>query len=394
MVKNSIIWIIGLAIALTSGLLAMGAVAKDKAPALAVSLYPINGFAAENIASESIKTSIAENSGQFPDHVNPQGTEFALKAFIAEPITPEAIAVLAFAEADQHKRKLMNKALLLSRRESLVTAWMIADSGARDDMPALLNHYDTMLRTNTSAAPVIITLMADTLANDNFVAPFASLLTKQPPWAYQFWGTVAGKPESIVNAARLREMLYKPYESDDIYRDANLISALVRNQQFETAEALYHLLVGQTEAKSLLKNGSFEAEPNYSPMDWELFSTGEYGAIIFDGNLKLSAIQNSGGLFARQIVKLPRNSIIELSVMSTTKFPRDSRIYINLSCAESERGSPMVTKIYLNSNSVKRSLRTGDSKCDYFWIELEGRASEAGGFDLNIDTIDLKSFDE
>src|SRR5690606_33418254 len=185
--------------------------------------------------------------------------------------------VLALSGVDHNKRELMGNALSLTRRQPFITASMIADSGAQKDIPALLNHYDSMLRTSRSAASAIIPVMAEALADENFIAPFASLLGKQPPWAYQFWGAVVGTPEAIDNAARLREALYKPDESDGNYRDADLIRALVSNQQFETAEALYHLLIGQKEADSLLKNGSFDTEPEYYPIDWQLFSTGEYG---------------------------------------------------------------------------------------------------------------------
>lgn len=390
MVKNSIIWIIGLAIALTSGLTAMGAIAKNKAPELAVNLSPTNGFAAGKIASESIRTYVAENSGQFPDHIGSTATKLAREAFIAEPITPEAVAVLAFGKADQDKRKLMNEALLLSRRQPLVTAWMIADSGVREDMPALLNHYDTMLRTNKSAAPVIISLMADTLANDNFVAPFANLLIKQPPWAYLFWRAVAGKPESIGNAARLREMLYKPDESGDIYRDANLIRALVRNKQFETAEALYKLFVGRKEAGSLLKNGSFEAEPAYPPIDWQLFSTGEYGAVVAGGNLQISAIANSGGVFARQLARLP-SEILQINTRFASKIPSDADIEIRISCAEITANPPLTVRIPLVDQMGKLQISNEFSGCSYFWFDIIGRVSESGdGFDTILESISLR----
>lgn len=390
MVKVSIIWFIGLAMALMSGLTAMGAVAKDKAPELSVSLYPTNGFAAGKLAYESIRTFIEENSGQFPDHIGSTATKLARKAFIAEPITPAAVAVLAFGEADHGKRTLMNEALLLSRRQPLVTAWMIADSGAQNDMPALLNHYDTMLRTNKSAAPVIISLMADTLANDNFVAPFANLLIKQPPWAYQFWRAVAGKPESISNAARLREMLFKPDESGDIYRDANLIRALVRNKQFETAEALYQLFVGRKGVGSLLKNGSFEAESVYPPIDWQLFSTGEYGAVVAGGNLQISAIANSGGLFARQLVRLP-SEILQIDTRFASKIPGDADMEIRISCSEITANPPLTVRIPLVDQMGRLQISNEFSGCSYFWFDIIGRVSESSdGFDTVLESISLR----
>ena len=71
MLKTGIIWISGLAIALVSGLTAMGAIAKNKVPELAITLPPTNGYAAENVASKSVQMAIVENAGQFPDQIDP-----------------------------------------------------------------------------------------------------------------------------------------------------------------------------------------------------------------------------------------------------------------------------------------------------------------------------------
>ncbi|HEY9090039.1 hypothetical protein [Parasphingorhabdus sp.] len=390
MLKTGIIWISGLAIALVSGLTAMGAIAKNKAPELAIALPPTNGYAAENIASKSVQIAIAENAGQFPDQIDPKVSELARQAFIAEPVTPEAVAVLALSGADQSKRELMGKALSLTRRQPLITAWMIADSGAQKDIPALLNHYDSMLRTNSSAASAIIPVMAEALADESFIAPYTSLLEKQPPWASQFWGAVVRTPVSVVNAALLREALYKPDENDDIYRDAGLIRTLAFNQHFETAEALYHLLAGQKETSSFVKNGSFDAEPEFYPIDWQLFSTGEYGAAVTGGKLQLSAIQNSGGLFARQLVKLPAK-IVKLDIKPRDPIPDNARIIVSLRCAQAMDNAPRTIRIPLEREITDLQINNANSGCSFYWMEISGRASEnGGGFDIALDSISLR----
>lgn len=383
------IWFIGLVIALMSGLAAMGAIAKNKAPELAISLSPINGFAFENIVSKAVKASIAENGGKFPDDIDPKATEFARKAFFAEPATPAAIAVLALGQAQQNRQQLMGEALSLSRRQPLITAWMIIESGAQNDMSALLNHYDTMLRTSTSAASVIIPLMTDVLANDDFISPFARLLKKQPPWADQFWAAAAANPESISNAADLRKMLYQPDETDDIYLDALLISGLVQNQQFEQAERLYLHLVGAKEKRSLIQNGSFNVKTKYAPVDWQLFSTGEYGAAITGGSLELSAIRNSGGLFARQLVGLPRRTVT-LEVSPSAAIEDNAVIFITLTCAQAITDAPRPIRIPLKSKIEKLQINNSHSGCSFYWLDVSGRASENGdGFDISIDSISL-----
>src|SRR5690554_2559326 len=390
MLKTGIIWTIGLVIAVVSGLAAIGAVAKNKAPALAITLSPTNGFAAENIASKSVQMTIAENAGQFPDQIDTEVAELAKQAFLAEPVTPEAVAVLALSGVDHNKRELMGDALSLTRRQPLITAWMIADSGAQKDIPALLNHYDSMLRTNRSAASAIIPIMAEALADENFIAPYTSLLGKQPPWASQFWSAVVGKPEALGNTARLREALYKPGEDDTIYRDAGLIRSLVNNQQFEAAEALYHLLTGRKGTGFLVKNGSFDKEPEFYPIEWQLFSTGEYGAAVNHGKLQLSAIQNSGGVFARQLVKLPAE-VVKLSIKPSDPIPNDARIIVSLRCAQKMDAAPRTIRIPLQREIEDLQINNAASGCSYYWMDISGRASEnRGGFDVGLDSVSLR----
>jgi len=388
--KNGLIWAFSLAIAAISGLTAMGAVAKDKAPALAVTLSPTNGFAAENIAAEFVKSAVAENRGQFPDRIETTATQFAQTAFIAEPVTPEAVAVLALGNHGGAKRALMKNALLLSRRQQLVNGWMIADSGARDDVPALLYHYDTMLRTSRSAASVVIPVMAGGLGNDKFVEPFVSLLAKQPPWARQFWGTVVRTPEAVSNAARLREALYKPNETDAAYSDAYLIRALIREQQFDQAQSLYRLLVRAKETGALLVNGSFDTEPEYAPIDWQLISTGEYGSSITGGTLQLSAIRNAGGLFARQLVKLPARTV-KMDVNPDSPITDDAQIFLSLTCAQQLAKAPQPITISLKSKIENLQINNSQSGCSFYWLDINGRASENGnGFDIILNSIALR----
>lgn len=390
MLKTGIIWISGLAIALVSGLTAMGAIAKNKVPELAITLPPTNGYAAENVASKSVQMAIVENAGQFPDQIDPEVTELARQAFLAEPVTPEAVAVLALSGAEQNKRELMGDALSLTRRQPLITTWMIADSGAQKNIPALLDHYDSMLRTNRSAASAIIPVMAEALADETFIAPYTSLLGKQPPWASRFWGAVVRTPEAIGNAARLREALYRPDENDAIYRDAGLIRTLIFNQHFETAEDLYHLLAGKKENSSFVKNGSFDAEPEFYPIDWQLFSTGEYGAAVTGGKLQLSAIQNSGGLFARQLVKLPAK-IVKLDIKPRDPIPDNARIIISLRCAQTMDNAPQTIRIPMEREIKDLQINNATSGCSFYWMEISGRASEnGGGFDISLDSISLR----
>ncbi len=393
MMKNNIIGTIGGIVALMSGLAAAGAITKNKAPQIAMSIYPFNGFAAESLAARTVTLEIAENQGQFPRDVDSTTVKLAEQAFVAEPITPTAVAVLALDAPETRRRTLMDRALALSRRQQLINAWMVADSAENEDIPAILKHYDTMARASSSTAAAVIPVMANAIANDDFVAPFTDLLKKQPPWANQFWGAVVATPNSLVNASRMREALYKPNESLYSYRDAELILGLINIRQFDQALKLYSLLVGSNRSNDLLENSSFENESRFQPLDWALFSTGSYGASITNGNLQLSAIRNAGGVFARQLVMLPA-SIVQLEANVDSDIPQGTELSINLQCAEKSDKMPLPVKIKIEKPFTQRRINNQGSGCEYYWLDVIGRSLDNGaGFDINFASISLTSLE-
>tara|TARA_R110000772_G_scaffold40132_16_gene94011 strand:- start:3662 stop:4840 length:1179 start_codon:yes stop_codon:yes gene_type:complete len=390
MLRIIFIWIVGGALALASGLVAMGAIAKVKAPALAVALQPVNGFAAESFAAASIKATIAANGGEFPTSVDQATLDWAKLAFLKEPVTPEAISIIALGKTGATERQLMEYGLSVSRREQLIIGWMIIDSGTKNDIPAVLNSYDILLRTSSSAATAIIPVMATALSDENFVEPFADLLATNPPWARRFWGQVTLVPQSIQNAAQLRGRLYNKNERSERYRDRELIAALIKDKQFNTAGKLYSLLSDQPSGPVLIKNYSFEHDSQYPPLDWRLFSNGEYGATITNGALQMSAIRNSGGLFARQLVELPPQNL-QFEAKYANTIPIDANIQLRITCAEKVANLTRTIRFRLTGDGTQQIINNQRSGCSYYWIDIVGRASENGdGFDISLKSIALR----
>ncbi len=389
--KNVLIWVAAISLAVISGSTALGAIAKIKSPELALSLFPQNGFAAQAIASGLTMTFVAENKGKFPDLVNPSWNAMALQAFESEAISPDAIAVIALSRTGNVRRELMQKAFELSRRQKIVTGWLITDSGKRDELSALLDYYDILLRTSSSASSVVMPAMAAALADDSSIEPLAGLLSKKPPWAYRFWQQVSSTQQAIGNAVQLRKRLYKPTELSENYPDPELVKALVKSERFSEAEELYNLLSQEPSDGSLIKNGSFQHEPKYSPLDWQLFSTGEYGATIADGNLQISAIANSGGLFARQLVRFP-SGLLQINTRFASNIPDDVNMELRISCAETNISPRVTVRLPLIEQTGRQQISNQHSGCSYFWLEIVGRASENGnGFDTVLEYVSLRS---
>lgn len=388
--KNIILWILGIALALVSGLSAMGAIAKDKAPELVVTLRPLNGFASEKLAFSSVEAWVTSHQGQFPNNVSPYALNLAKQAFVAEPITPEAVAVLALGSAEDTKRKLMNEAFALSRRQQLITGWMIADSGARNDVSLILTYFDTIIRTKPTAADVIIPVMVNALTSPGSIEEFEKILSQKPPWSGLFWNEVVSRPNALVDGAKLRLRLYSVGEDNSHYRDRALINSLIEKGEFDKAEELYATLSGKAINQDILRQSEFKALSNYPPLDWQLFSKGEYGASIDGNSLTLSAASNAGGLFARQLVELPADTL-ELTVKFLLPPPDDADVNLRLSCAENLTNPPASLKIDLKEMVTVKKISNRLSRCKFFWVAVWGRSSETGdGFDASVDSISLE----
>ena len=333
MMKNVLVWVAAISIAIVSGSAALGAIAKNKSPELAVSLLPENGFALQVLISSAIMSDVVENQGNFPDSIDNAWISTAVQAFNSEAISPNAVAAIALAQDKEARLKLMRKAFELSRRQKIATGWLIADSGKRDELSALLEYYDTLLRTSTSATRSIMPVMASALADDNLIEPLTGLLSDDPPWTLRFWRQVSSTPQALGNAVQLRKRLYRSGEASENFADAELVKALIKNEQFREANELYTFLSPEYSSSSLIKNGSFSYEPRFPPLDWQLYTTGEYGAAVSDDNLQISAIAESGGRFARQLVEFP-SGVLEIETKFASTIPDDANLELKISCAE------------------------------------------------------------
>ena len=390
MLRNSLIWLLALIIALVSGLTALGAISKSKAPEIAVGLQPFNGFAAEKIVSRRIKASLAADRGEFPKELDELTKHWAKLAFLHEPITPEAVAILAMAQTGETRRALMLKALQLSRRENVVALWLIQDSANRKDLSAVLRYYDTMLRTTPANNALIISILVEALSNDSALGPFTEMLSTSPPWAATFWEKAAATPKAIVNAALLRKNLHRPEETVESYRDGALISALVAEMKFETATNLYNMITAPRTGNEIISNGFFKQRPQYPPLDWHLISTGSHGAFIANNTLQLSTLGKTGGLFARQLVKLPE-AVFEIRMEMKTPIPTSAELFVSIACAEKIPNIPTVIRIPLSALVTKQKISTMATSCRYYWLDIAGRSiGNNVGMDVALESISMK----
>ena len=387
MIKNITICLAAIMFALLSASVTLGGVAKNKVPAIAIGLWPVNGFAFEKEALNSVKDRMAKASGQFPDAVSPATLSQAIQAFDREPTAVNAIAVLALHAPEKERAELMNKAFALSRREPLVTAWLIYHSARQENAAISLQYYDVLLRSSASSASIVLPPMAEALANEEFIAPMARLLEKNPPWAKSFWYQLLATKSALRNTAALRMSLDTSHINQDSFLDSELINTLISNNELSQASKFYSYLTKTGTNRDIVRDPNFDRTPKYPPFEWETFSTGEYGATISNGYLEVSATRSARGPFARQLIRLPLGKS-EISVQFAEPLPTDSEFSLTLQCADTSAPQNTINRVLIEKQQTVAVIDNRESSCPFFWLVLSGAASESGnGFDAKVDYI-------
>lgn len=387
------VWIVAILLAYISVIVTLGGISKKKAPELVMSAWPANGFALQSLAGKLVREEIVKNGKEFPDSISASTRELAESAFKHEPNAASAVAIMALGREESNRRRLMEQSMALSRRDNLTTGWMIFDSGQRDDLTGLLEYYDMSMRTSGIASSTFLPVLAKVLADDRFIDPLAKQLAKNPPWAKRFWEIIIYEKPSVSNASTLRLLLADQKKIPaQVYADSALIQNLIAAGLFEEASRLYHKLSGEKIVeRSFVRNGSFKNNPAYPPFDWQVVSNGDFGSDIDSKNgvMNISAIGSAGGIFARQLVKLPAGDFTFNANLDSA--PEDMGVLIaELKCAQSV--NPIFKPLRIPLNAGKNITRVSDvpGNCSYYWLDISGRASEgSNGFDASITSMSL-----
>ncbi len=391
MLKLVLVWLTAIGLAVASVFLSIGAISKTRAPRIAVSVWPTNGFAQQNVAAAKLNQQILAEQNRFPAIVDPEILKLASEAFQREPATSKAVAILALGSDQKDNDKLMRKALQLSKRDNLALAWLIGESAKNNRIDELLGYYDMSLRTNRRAAQVLLPAMSMAVANPESIAPFRKLLEQNPPWGNGFWGQVLSKPESLTNATVLRlELMDRGVEMD--FQDRLHVTRLVENGLFDDAEQLFERLAGHSRPDGeLLHNNTFDNEPQFQPLDWQIYNTGDYGAYISDGSLQLSSIDDVTRIFARQLASLPATKLMFRAEVANLN-NEASEVYLEIKCAERDLANkaPKPVRLSLRQGKNNQVLDASGSSCRRYWISIGGGdRSESRSFEAVISELSI-----
>jgi hypothetical protein len=232
----------------------------------------------------------------------------------------------------------------ISRRDVPTQLWLIEEAVARNNIPAVLHHYDVALRTSRSSHPLLLPILIAATASDGVVPNLVPLLRTGPPWQEAFYQALLDQPPPGTNFLQLLRRLRGTPGAPTPAIMGRLVSRLVDTQRFAQAYDLYRQMRGRP-AGELLRNGGFDHENVVPPFDW-LFEDGDasaaQGVVRGSGQgptLQVSAVSGASGNVATQILVLRPGAYTLAARSGTTEGARPANLLWTVGCA---RGGPAV----------------------------------------------------
>ena len=304
--------VIGVAAAGALGWLAIGVTAAaihGRARPNQVAWWPLDANAHANRAAR-----VLESGARIPPAALAAATADARAALQREPVNAVAARTLGLLAARQgneaQANRLMRYSEMLSRRDLWTQLWMIESNVQRNDIGEALRHYDRALRTSDSAKELLFPILIDAAASPAVTPQLGRLLAARPAWWQAFVtrlvteGRSAMAIESIAVATRL-----DPAIADERSLLAAAVNRLTQLGDYQRALDLYRRAGGTGNA--LVRNGDFEAENRFAPLDWVLGDANGAGGMMQPGLpggrglLMVVEAGSPGGTVARQLLVLP-----------------------------------------------------------------------------------------
>jgi hypothetical protein len=356
-------------------------------PGLAGSMPLANGPALARAARADLAARFAAQPQSGPNAegdifrmaVPPPIRASALAAFKKEPLATEAVVVAALAESrakPERARAILRQVHRLTKRDEAVALWLAQDAARRSDIPATLRHFDEVLRTSSQSRPLVLQRFAIATSNPEFRTSMARLIAARPPWADEFWTQGSQLPEAASALAELRIILASSAGPSDNTADQRIANALIGQGRFELARRLHRSVLGRNLPETIVRNPDFNTLSVMPPVDWEVYSTGEFGSEIATEETMLVAYgsRNPGGVVARQWIQLLPGQYRLRAVLRTFGKIAGDEVALIVSCLEGGPArEPRILVLADGQNEMQIAPQAG---CNNYWLDVRLTPSE------------------
>lgn len=270
-------------------------------PAGAVALWSRNSLALGELAGDTVVP------GAAPTDLA-KGRRAAVRALMIEPGNVDAARALGIAYGLQNREVAALKALTygeaMSRRDLPTQMALIEWRVQQGDVVGALRHYDRALRT-TRSITILLSTMISASADPAIRREVLKLLARRPPWRSAFLVQLIDEqtpPDTVYGiVAALRLDPTNPYERQVL---SAAVGKLVGQNRVSDARRLV------SPAHAAVRNGDFESDNTFPPLDWALVDDATLNAVIEDGpgeygrSLFLDARNGRSGVIASQWLSL------------------------------------------------------------------------------------------
>lgn len=360
-------------ITLCCGLLAVGLgfqsagiALTSKEPETAIKLFPLNGLAHENIASE-MYTSSGVLSKE-PEAAARSAENWARLAYLKEPLTPKSLAVLALAsDTKQSRTEAVNLASVLNRRELTLQGLVLQEHVLAENYGGAIGTIDELLRVRPSRSAELFPVLLSVFAEDGNVEEFARVLDGTSPWHKQFFRYALGKPEALTNLLKLRFR----QSFGDQRLDQTLVRNLAEEGNLDASFVLYSRLSDPEtveQSKQVLNWIS-----TFEPFDWSFVDNAEFRAQTSrnSNELELYIRPGNGGQFAKRIIRAPK---VPFTISAEHEIgPSNSYQDVKIAVTCIENGK-LVSEASFGEEGISESISSLPFGCSYLEIALHGRA--------------------
>ena len=356
-----------------------------KAPETALSLFPANGLAQEELATGALlaapQGSVSESNG-----LSAAG-EDALSAYQKEPLSPEAHAILAMAQRKPSLRaEIVTLASELNRRNPRLQAVILQEQVGQQDYPAAIATLDRLLRVRPSRSAELFPSLLPLFARDGADDEFARILDGTSPWHRSFFQFAVSEPAALPNLLALRKRM----AFDDEELDKALLKNLAAEGEVGPAYGLYQRLgsaakTGET-ARSLDWNSTFV------PFEWEFTDRAGLRAqpSLSGEQLEILVKPGNGGVMAQRVIEAPKTPFVLQVLHDIGSSYALEDIDVVLNCLESDPS--VVFDRDLASQNEGFEIEDLPSSCRFLQLAIEARAwSGRPAINVQIDEIRIRS---
>jgi hypothetical protein len=220
-------------------------------------------------------------------------------------IAARAIGIIAGLNGDgPGMARALTYSETLSRRDRPTQLGLIEMSVQKQDIAGALRHYNRALRTSQSV-PFLLSIMIAASSDPEILSGVVKLLRDRPTWRSAFLVQMVDEqtaPDIVLGY--LRALRLNPADTFERQILSRAVAKLVGQDRITDVIALLPKTPG------LIRNGKFENENMFPPLDWALVDDANLNGVIEAGPtgrgqvLYAEAHNGRGGKVAEEVVSL------------------------------------------------------------------------------------------